>query len=114
MSGYISESVDGPRVTRKAWLGIKHEEQPGSVEVKGGSVSVQVGGTFGSVSVLIEGSNDGRQYGALTDPQGNPLIFMGPDIKQISEQVSHIRPVLDGGGGADTSVDVILLVRSVI
>lgn len=108
---YISEPVGGPKVTRIGWRGISADSTPEKgAHTFGGLTSVQIGGVLGGAIVHIEGSNDGESYSLLSDPQSNALTFNAPDIKRISEQVSHIRPVV-AGGGVDTGVDVTLLVR---
>ena len=109
---YISESVSGHRVQRAGWLGITTTDGANEpAPTYGGTTSVQVSGAFGvDGMVTIEGSNDGKTYTTLSDPQGSPLNFRTSDIKQISEQVDRIRPVLEGGD-SDTSVDVTLVIR---
>lgn len=55
--------------------------------------SVQVTGTFGGGTILIEGSNDGGvTYFTLTDPQGNPLSFTSAGGEKIAENTERVRP----------------------
>lgn len=72
--------------------------------------SVQIHGTFGGGSCIIEGSNDGVNFFTLTDPQGNDLVLNQAKIEQISEITRYIRPNISGGSGA-TSIVVTLLMR---
>ena len=73
--------------------------------------SVQVAGTFGTGgSVRIEGSNDGTNYAALTDPQGNALDITTAKIEQIMELTRYIRPRVTAGDGS-TSLTVTILTK---
>lgn len=73
--------------------------------------SVQVTGVFGVAgSVLLEGSNDGTNYVALTDVQGNALAFTSAQIKQVTEISAFTRPRVTGGDG-DTLLTVSLCMR---
>lgn len=72
--------------------------------------SVQVTGTFGGASLVIEGSNDGASYFTLTDPQGNPLTFASAKLEQVAEISLWIRPRVIGGDGT-TNLTATMLVR---
>lgn len=71
--------------------------------------SVQVAGTFGGASVVIEGSNDSTNYGTLTDPQGNDLSITTAKVEMVTELTRLIRPRVVAGSG--TSVTVSLITR---
>lgn len=73
--------------------------------------SVQVTGTFGGGTVLIEGSNDGgTTWSTLTDPQGNALSFtVTGAIEKVQENTQLIRPRASVGV---TSVTVNLVSES--
>lgn len=71
--------------------------------------SVQVGGTFGGATVIVEGSNDSTNYNTLTDPQGNDLQVIGPKVEMVTEVTRLIRPRVSGG--ASVAVVVSLLAR---
>lgn len=71
--------------------------------------NVQVTGDFGGASLVFEGSNNGTDYAALTDPQGNNLSFSAPKIEMVSEATLYIRPRVNGGDGStDLSVSVLM------
>lgn len=71
--------------------------------------SVQIVGTFGvGGSVTIEGTNDGTNYVALTDPQGNAITKTAAAIEAVSEVPRSIRPRVTAGDGT-TSLSVYLL-----
>lgn len=71
--------------------------------------SVQIVGTFGSATVVLQGSNDGTNWATLSDPQGNAISKTSAAIEQVLEHTRYIRPVTSGGTGTD--VDVIVFMR---
>lgn len=71
--------------------------------------SVQVSGTFGGASVVIEGRNaPGLPWATLTDPQGNDLTITTAKIEMVAEATLEIRPRIVGGDGT-TNLAVHLL-----
>ncbi|HCZ47702.1 MAG TPA: hypothetical protein DCZ11_01705 [Gammaproteobacteria bacterium] len=91
-----------------AWAGFAASADVGAaVQVPGyRDRSVQISGTFaGSIEITIEGSNDGANYVALTDPQGNAIVKTAAAIEAISEPTRYIRPRASAGsGGAAVTV----------
>lgn len=73
--------------------------------------SVQVFGTFGSASLALQGSNDGTNWVALSDPQGITIAITSTGIKMVSEATVYIRPSVTGGGGT-TSLTCLTMVKS--
>ena len=71
--------------------------------------TVQLIGTFGSATVVIQGSLDGTTWATLTDPQGDALSFTAAGLNLVAENVRYIRPSASGGSSQD--IDVYLLVR---
>lgn len=69
--------------------------------------SVQVQGTFGGCTVTIEGSNDGTNWHALNDPQGNPLAFTAAKVEQVMEVTRFIRPNVTAGAGTGMVITMI-------
>ncbi len=77
--------------------------------------TVHVFGTFGSATVLIQGSNDPRVLSApgsadwqtIRDPGGNNLSFNAAGLKAILELPRFIRPSTSGGDGT-SSVTVVI------
>lgn len=68
----------------------------------------QIVGTFGSGgTALIEGSNDGVNYGTLDDPFGNPMSYTTQtQPKQLIEIPLWVRPRISGGDGT-TALSII-------
>lgn len=73
--------------------------------------SVQILGTFSTNgSVTIEGSNDGTNYVALTDPQGNAITKTAAGFEQIMEAAAYMRPNCTVGDGT-VSLTVVVFCR---
>lgn len=67
--------------------------------------SIQVTGTFGSGgSCTLEGSNDGVNYFALTDPTGTTIAITSAGGKAITESTMYIRPHVTAGDGTTALV----------
>jgi hypothetical protein len=73
--------------------------------------SIQVTGTFGAGgSVTLEGSNDGVNFAALTNPQGTVIAITAAGIAQITEATVSVRPRVTAGDGT-TSLTCTLCAR---
>ena len=72
---------------------------------------VQIIGTIGGATIVIEGSNDGTNYLTLNDAQGGSLSFtaLTAAMKQVVERPRYIRPKITGG--AATGIGVYLVMR---
>lgn len=71
---------------------------------------IQVTGTFGAGgSVTIQGSNDGTNWAALSDPQGNALTFTATKIEQALELPRYVRPSVTAGDGTTNLVVTICM-----
>lgn len=70
---------------------------------------VQIDGTFGGATVVMQGSIDGSTWFTLTDPQGNSISKTSAALEQIEEVPLYIRPSVSGGTGS--SINVRLLAR---
>ena len=100
----------GERAHVVQWAAIGDSDTCTAVEMPGHTVrSAQIAGTFGSATIVIQGSNDGTNYATLTDPQGNAISKTTAAIEQILENTRYIRPSTSGGTGS--SINVTLLLR---
>ena len=106
------------RTTHVLWETLTENDEVGrSISIPGASDrAVQVLGTAGGATVLIEGSNvlvpsQDSDWFTLHDENGDLLSFVSIGIGHaISENSLHLRPRLTGGSGTD--VDVIIFFRS--
>ena len=71
---------------------------------------VQIVGTIGGATIVIEGSNDGTNYNTLNSAQGAALSFVAVTdaLKQIVERPRFIRPKITGGAGVSLSVYLLM------
>jgi hypothetical protein len=69
--------------------------------------SVQVGGTFGGATCIIEGSNDGVTYATLTDTAGAALSFTTAGVRQVLQVTRFIRPSVSGGAAVSINVNLL-------
>ena len=73
--------------------------------------TVTVTGTFGAAgSVTLQGSNDGTNWFALTDPQGNAITKTAAGMELVVEAPVYIRPLVTAGDGT-TSLTVKLFCK---
>lgn len=72
---------------------------------------VQIIGTIGGATIVVEGSNDGTNYNTLNNAQGAALSFtaLTDAMKQIVERPRYIRPKITGG--VATGIEVRILMR---
>ena len=57
-----------------------------------------VAGTAGSATVALQGSNDGTNWIALTDGQGNAISFTASGVEMVAENMLHYRAILTTAG----------------
>jgi hypothetical protein len=69
--------------------------------------SVQIGGTFGGATVVLQGSNDGVTYATLNDLQDSPISFTSAGLAAIQENTRYVKPLATGGTGS--LIDVTLV-----
>ena len=69
--------------------------------------SVQVTGTFGSATVVLQGSNDGSNFFTLNGTDGNAISLTAAGGADFSVGCLHIRPSASGGTGQDVDITVI-------
>lgn len=74
------------------------------------SLCIQVGGTFGGATVVVNGSNDDTTYAGLDDQAGTAISVTAAAVKNIGDFPLYVKPVASGGTGQ--SLTVKLLVRS--
>lgn len=71
--------------------------------------TVQLGGTWASATIVLQGSMDKVTVFTLTDADGNAISATDDALALIRENTRYIRPVSSGGSGTD--VDVYLLTK---
>ena len=94
------------------WTGLDSDDSGAAIEIVDYTDrTVAITGTFGSGgSITMQGSNDGTNWFALTDPQGNAVTKTAAAMELIMEAPLYIRPLVTAGDGT-TSLTVKLLCR---
>lgn len=93
-----------------SWASMGDADTGEALEILNGSVrSVQIAGTFGSATVVLEGSLDGSNYITLNDLQGSAISKTAAGLEGVAELTRYVRPKTSGGTG--TSITVTVLVR---
>ncbi len=94
------------------WTGLDLDDSGSPIEVVDfPDRTVTVTGTFGAAgSVTLQGSNDGTNWFALTDGQGNAITKTAAGMELIVEAPRYIRPLVTAGDGT-TNLSVQILCR---
>lgn len=70
--------------------------------------SVQVVGTFGGATVVLQASNDNSNWVTMKDVTGTDISFTSAGMVEFSTAASYIRVSSSGGTGDDVDVTVSL------
>lgn len=66
-------------------------------------ITVQLTGTIGASTVVLQGSNDGTNWDTLNNLAGTAISFTGSvGLKGVAEAPLFIRPLMSGTGGTIT------------
>jgi hypothetical protein len=71
--------------------------------------AVQISGTFGSATVVLQTSNDGTNFYPIKDIHNTAVSTTAAAIFEITSAALYIKPAITGG--TSDAVDVILLMR---
>lgn len=104
----VSDVQDGS-VLMVTWTGVTEADSFGPFRnSKFYPMSMQVTGTIGGATVILNGSNDGTNYVALNDMSGSAISFTSNGLKTIRERTLYIQPATSGGSGQTTAVSILL------
>lgn len=105
----VLEGDDNVKTASYAALTTTNDVGSAFTKVQWADRSIQVTGTFGAGgSLRWEGSNDGTNYYALTNPQGDALNITAAKVDAITEITAYARPRVTAGDGT-TSLTVTLI-----
>jgi len=93
------------------WTPITEADVGRGVLVNGSSGAVgamQINGTVGSATITLQGSNDGSNFYAITDPAGNDVALSAAGIVDFSTAAAYIRPATSGGSSSSLTVTICL------
>lgn len=69
---------------------------------------VQIDGTFGSATVVLQGSVDGTTYTTLKDTAGNNISTTSAAVFLFDTRANYLRPLVSGGTGDSLNIRVTL------
>lgn len=109
MAGTVRTSAPAPNVITSTWAALAGSENGDASTIpRWQDKTVQCTGTF--TSITIQGSNDGINYGTLSDAQGVDLVItVANEVRTILENPLYIRPA---SVGAATCAVVIAGIQS--
>lgn len=70
--------------------------------------AVQVTGTFGGATIVLQVSNDGTNFVTLKDGTGTNISFTSAGMAEFSTAALWLRPSSSGGTSDDVTVTVVL------
>ncbi|HEX8957641.1 MAG TPA: hypothetical protein VF798_15280 [Burkholderiaceae bacterium] len=104
---YDNDGAPDDAVRLVSWAGLANAGDVGDTQSLPAysEKTFTVTGTFGGgASCTIQGSNDGTNWVALTNKQGNALTFTAAGIGTSQDRPLYIRPNLAAGAGASVTV----------
>jgi hypothetical protein len=104
------DTLDMQSVSVIKWAAMGNADAGQAIRVSNFSDrSVQVTGTWGGATIVLEGSNDGSTYFTLNDPFNVAISKTAGFLSGVIEACLWVRPRTSGGTG--TALDVVLFCR---
>ena len=98
-------------IKKIAWANVCNADTCSPVQLAGyADKSIQVAGTFDTVSVALQGSNDGTNFYPLQTPASSAIAITAAGIKAVLENTEQIRPAVSIGGN-NTNISITVLAR---
>ena len=104
----VSEQI---RSAAYRWTNLSTADTAVSVNLtnmQGLAGSVQVTGTFGSATIVLQVSNDATNWTTLKDGTGTNISFTSAGMSEFSTAALYLRPSSSGGTADDVTVTVVL------
>lgn len=70
--------------------------------------AVQIDGTFGGATVVLQASNDGVTYFDMKDLGGSTISTTAATMFEFTTAAMYIRPAISGGAADDVDVTLVL------
>ena len=104
----ISRTAEGHRLV--TWANVTENDtfEAFSSDKNIKSAQLQIGGTFGGATAVVNGSNDDSVYAGLNDQFGNAISVTAAAFKEISERPLYIQPSASGGTGQSLTLKLLL------
>lgn len=108
----IKDNVFNKPRSLATWEGVATGDVQDTLTVAGlaaAAASVQITGTFGGATIVMQCSNDGTTWFTMKDAVGDNISATGNAYFEFSTSALYIRPSASGGTGDD--LDVVLVMR---
>ena len=105
------ESSLGLNITKITWTGLSTADTATAVAPAGAVPIcgfVQITGTFGGATIVLQGSNDNSNWATLKDTSGTAISVTAAGAADFSTAAAYIRPSSSGGAGDDVNVVVVM------
>lgn len=104
---------DDMSIVKSTWNNLNQTNNVGNsvALVQHSDRCVEVRGNFDGATIVMEGSNGGTVFSALTTPAGTAVSFTANGIKQITEAPLFMRPNITVNANANTLLTADLLLR---
>lgn len=99
-------------ITIHSWTPLNQASPDGSPvrTAQFAALCVQITGTFGAGTALLQGSNDGTNWFTLNNAQGSAISGTAALLKQVAEIPLWVRPNVTGADGT-TALTCVLMGR---
>lgn len=104
-------AMPGHKCLTAAWEGLSTGDTASPLTIDGtmGAIgSVQVTGTFGGATVVLQVSNDGTNWVTIKSLLGLDVSLTAAGLVEFSTGALFLRPAISGGTGDDVDVTVVL------
>lgn len=109
----ITTARAGPGIYKVSWNGLLNGDDGAAWSEDGGAAAfsdktAQITGTFGvGGTVIIEGSNDGTNWGTLNDASSTPISVTDVTPVVLLENPLYVRPRVTAGDGTTNLICII-------
>lgn len=105
----VSAKTDGSAMS-VVWSGVTESDTFAAVAMPAYTArSVHVSGTFGSATVVLNGSNTGTNYFGLNNLAGTAISITSEGLKACQEAVINYQPSASGGTSQSLTVTMLFV-----
>lgn len=112
MAEIAYSQAKGSEGTVITWTGVTEADTfaPLNLDRVYTKATIQIGGTFGGATVVVNGSNDNTTYAGLSNQAGTAISVTAAAIKSVYEAPNYIQPSASGGTAQSLTVKLFLKV----
>lgn len=104
----ISTTTNGDMLA--TWTAVAETDTFASYDIRRSfkSLTALIGGTFGSATVVVQGSLDDTTFAGLADGTGTAISVTAAAIKEVASNAIYIKPVASGGTAQSLTVQLLI------